>query len=61
MNKVTKVQLFKDWNQERTRNEVDWEVKEHLKKSMVHTIQQMQVTNPLMEVPFTTKGEWNTT
>ncbi len=26
---------------------------------MVRTIQQMQVANPLMEVPFTTKGEWN--
>jgi hypothetical protein len=51
---------LRNWSQERTRIEVDWEVKEHLKKSMVHTIQQMQVTNPLMEVPFTTKGEWNT-
>jgi hypothetical protein len=51
---------LRNWSEERTRIEVDWEVKEHLKKSMVHTVQQMQVTNPIMEVPFTTKGEWNT-
>jgi hypothetical protein len=39
--KATEVQLLKEWNWKNNKSVVDWEIEEHLKKSMFESIQQM--------------------
>lgn len=58
--KATKKQVCKDQEPRKNKTTIDWEAKKKLKKSMVETIQQMQVANPLTDILSIPTKEWIT-
>jgi hypothetical protein len=50
--------VFKDRKPRKNKFVVDWETEEKLKRSMVETIQQMQVINPPLDLPIPSTKEW---
>ncbi len=60
-NKAIKEQMFKNREPRKTKNVVEWEKEEQLKKSMVEIIQQIQKTQTQPERPSISMEGWNTT
>jgi hypothetical protein len=49
--KASEKHVFKGRKPRKNKFTVDWEAKDKLKKSIVETIQQMQTTNPPLDLP----------